>query len=60
MKLGVDPKVLSDIMSVSTAQCWSVDKSNPVPGVHPNSPASQNYSCGYYSEWMLKDFNLAI
>jgi len=28
-KLGVDPKVLSDIMSVSTSRCWSIDTYNP-------------------------------
>ena len=31
--LGMDQKILSNIMSVSTGRCWSVDTYNPVPGV---------------------------
>jgi hypothetical protein len=56
----MDPKILSDIMKVSTSRCWSIDTSNPVPGVQLDSPASHDYSHGYYTEWMIKDFNHAI
>ncbi len=40
-KLGMDGKVLSDIMKVSTSRCWSVDTYNPVPGVIEGVPASR-------------------
>ena len=58
-KLGMDGKVLSDIMKVSSSRCWSVDTSNPVPGVMENAPASREYERGFGSELMLKDLKLA-
>ena len=38
-RLGIDDKVLSNIMSVSSSRCWSVDTYNPVPGVMENVPS---------------------
>ncbi len=32
-KLGIDPKILSDILSVSTARSWVIDTYNPRPGI---------------------------
>lgn len=32
-RLGIDDKVLSNIMGVSSSRCWSIDTYNPVPGV---------------------------
>ena len=46
-KLGIDPKVLTDIMSVSTGGSWANNVSNPRPGVLPNSPSSKNYEGGF-------------
>lgn len=59
-KLGMDGKVLSDIMKVSSSRCWSVDTSNPVPGVMEGVPSSRDYERGFGSELMLKDLKLAI
>lgn len=42
-KLGIDPKVLCDILSVCTANSWVIDTTNPRPGNKPNAPASNNY-----------------
>jgi 3-hydroxyisobutyrate dehydrogenase len=58
-KLGMDGKVLSDIMKVSSSRCWSVDTYNPVPGVIEGVPASRDYERGFGSELMLKDLKLA-
>ena len=30
-KLGLDPKLLSDIFNNSSARCWSSDSNNPCP-----------------------------
>lgn len=30
-KLGLDPKLLTQIMKVSSSNCWSVDIYNPAP-----------------------------
>ncbi len=37
-KLGLDPKLLSDIFNSSSARCWSSDSYNPCP-VQPLSSA---------------------
>ena len=42
-KLGMDEKILCNIMKVSSSRCWSVDTYNPVPGVMENVPASRDY-----------------
>ena len=43
MKLGLDPKLLANILSNATGRCWSVDTYNPVPGVMENVPSSNEY-----------------
>lgn len=60
VKLGADPKVLSQVMSVSSARCWSLDTYNPVPGVMPNVPSSRDYENGFAIELMNKDLGIAI
>ena len=60
VKLGMDPKVLSEIMAVSSARCWSLDVYNPVPNVLPNAPASRDYENGFSMELMTKDLNIAL
>ncbi|KAH9261121.1 3-hydroxyisobutyrate dehydrogenase [Batrachochytrium salamandrivorans] len=59
-KLGMDSKVLAGILNTSTARCWSSDSYNPVPGVMPNVPSSNNYDGGFGSQLMLKDLGLAL
>ena len=59
-KLGMDPKKLSEVMSTSTARCWSVDTYNPCPGVMENVPSSRNYEGGFSASLMEKDIGLAI
>ena len=58
--LGMDLKILSNIMSVSTGRCWSVDTYNPVPGVLENVPSSRDYDGGFACDLMLKDIGLAL
>ena len=59
-KLGMDPSKLSEVMSTSTARCWSVDTYNPCPGVMENVPSSRNYEGGFSCSLMEKDIGLAI
>lgn len=56
---GLDPKVLSDIMSKSSGRNWALELYNPWPGVMDNVPASRGYSGGFGSALMLKDLNLS-
>ena len=46
-KLGIDPKILKDILSVSTGRNWCIDTYNPRPGNIPGTPASRNYEGGF-------------
>jgi 3-hydroxyisobutyrate dehydrogenase len=56
---GLDPNVLSDIMSKSSGRNWVLELYNPVPGVMENTPASRGYSGGFGVDLMLKDLGLA-
>lgn len=57
--LGLDPKLLAEILGSATGRCWSVDTYNPCPGVHPNVPSSNEYKGGFGSSLMLKDLGLS-
>lgn len=46
-KLGIDPKVLMEILSVSTASNWCITANNPRPGNIEGAPASKNYDGGF-------------
>ncbi|KAH8693221.1 putative 3-hydroxyisobutyrate dehydrogenase [Talaromyces proteolyticus] len=54
VKMGLDPKLLTDVINTSGGQCWVTSHSNPVPGVHPNAPASRDYEGGFRIELCKK------
>lgn len=56
---GLDPKILSEIMSKSSGRNWSLEVYNPFPGVMDNVPASRGYAGGFGTDLMLKDLGLA-
>ena len=49
-KMGLDLKLLTDVINVSGGQCWVTSESNPVPGIHANAPASRGYEGGFRIE----------
>ncbi|KAJ5382253.1 hypothetical protein N7517_000164 [Penicillium concentricum] len=53
-KMGLDLKQLTDVINVSGGQCWVTSKSNPVPGIHANAPASRDYEGGFRIELCRK------
>lgn len=57
---GLDPKVLSDIMKVSSGGNWTLDKYNPCPGVMDAVPSSKGYQGGFMVDLMVKDLGLAM
>lgn len=59
-KLGLDSKILSDVINSSSGRCWSSETYNPAPGILGNSPASNNYNGGFSSLLIEKDLTLAI
>src|SRR5690606_163092 len=56
---GLDPKVLSDIISKSSGRNWATELYNPWPGVMEQAPASKAYAGGFGVDLMLKDLGLA-
>ncbi|CAG9833170.1 unnamed protein product [Diabrotica balteata] len=59
VKLGLDPKLLTNIVNVSTGRSWSSDTYNPVPGVMPDVPPSNGYEGGFSVPLIAKDLGLA-
>ena len=57
---GLDARVLSQMMAVSTGRSWATEVCNPWPGVLENAPASRGYTGGFGSDLMLKDMGLAV
>ncbi|OIW32590.1 3-hydroxyisobutyrate dehydrogenase [Coniochaeta ligniaria NRRL 30616] len=60
VKWGLDPKVLSGVINVSTGKCWPSEVNNPVPGVVDTAPAGRDYKGGFGIGLMKKDLKLAI
>jgi 3-hydroxyisobutyrate dehydrogenase len=56
---GLDAKVLSQMMAVSTGRSWATEVCSPWPGVLENAPASRGYTGGFGNDLMLKDLGLA-
>ena len=59
-KLGLDPKILAEVINTSTGRCWPSEVNNPVPGVLEKSPASKGYEGGFGIGLMRKDLELAL
>lgn len=59
-KLGIDPKILMEILGVSTSSNWCITTNNPRPGNIENSPASKNYEGGFQVGLMRKDMALSL
>ena len=57
---GLDPKVLSEIMSKSSGSNWTLDVYNPCPNVMDNVPSSNDYQGGFMVDLMAKDLGLAM
>ncbi len=58
-KLGLDPKILFEISSKASGQCWSMTSYCPVPGIVPTAPSNRDYKPGFAAAMMLKDLKLS-
>lgn len=56
---GLDPKVLSEIITKSSGRNWAFELYNPWPGVMESAPAARGYAGGFGVDLMLKDLGLA-
>ncbi len=57
---GVDPKILTQVISKSSGATWVMEKNHPVPGIDPNSAANRDYAPGFMTDLMAKDLALAV
>ena len=60
VKMGIDPKMLTEIINASSGQSWVSSKNNPVPGVQPDSVASRGYKGGFAIELASGCIDLAV
>lgn len=60
VKMGMDPKVLTEVMMNGSGKCWSLEVYNPVPGILPNAPSGRDYENGFGMELITKDVNIAL
>lgn len=60
VKLGLDPKKLTEVINASGGQTWITSNLNPVPGVQENVPSSNNYEGGFRIELCKKVFEMGI
>lgn len=58
--LGLDAKVFSSIVNVSSGRSWSSEINTPVPGILETAPSSRDYDNGFATALMKKDLLLAI
>uniref|UniRef100_A0A8C6V9E3 3-hydroxyisobutyrate dehydrogenase n=1 Tax=Neogobius melanostomus TaxID=47308 RepID=A0A8C6V9E3_9GOBI len=59
IRLGLDPKLLAQVLNMSSGRCWSSDTYNPVPGVMEGVPSANNYQGGFGTTLMAKDLGFA-
>lgn len=60
VKSGVDPSRLLEVLLHATGDCVAVRTRLPVPGVIPESPASNEWRPGFMTDLMAKDLDLAL
>lgn len=57
---GVDPKILTDVISKSSGHTWVMEHAHPVPGMVAKAPANRDYAPGFMTDLMAKDLGLAV
>jgi 3-hydroxyisobutyrate dehydrogenase len=60
MRSGVDMAKLYEVLTHATGDCVAVRTRLPVPGVVPESPASNGWQPGFMTDLMAKDIDLAL
>jgi 3-hydroxyisobutyrate dehydrogenase len=57
---GVDPRVLTEVISRSSGQTWAMEHGHPVPGIVPKAASNRDYAPGFMVDLMCKDLGLAV
>ena len=59
-KLGLDARILANVINTSTGRCWPSEANNPVSGISKAAPAERDYEGGFGVGLMRKDLELAL
>ncbi|KAL7409525.1 6-phosphogluconate dehydrogenase [Mrakia frigida] len=59
-RLGVDSKVLSSVITNSSAQSWSASANSPIPSLSPNPPSLNGFNGGHSTTEMLNEIKFAL
>ena len=59
-RAGADPAKLHEVLLHATGDCVAVRTRFPIPGVVPDSPASNGWKPGFMTDLMAKDLDLAL
>jgi 3-hydroxyisobutyrate dehydrogenase len=57
---GVDPKVVTEVISKSSGNTWVMEKAHPVPGIVARAASTSDYKPGFMTDLMCKDVGLAV
>ena len=57
---GVDPKVVTEVISKSSGHTFLMEHMHPVPGLVERSASSHGYEAGFMTDLMCKDLGLAV
>ena len=57
---GVDPKILTSVISKSSGNTWAMEHGHPVPGMVATAASSRDYAPGFMTDLMAKDLGLAV
>ena len=57
---GVDPKVVTEVISKSSGNTWVMENMHPVPGLVARSASTSEYRPGFMTDLMCKDVGLAV
>jgi 3-hydroxyisobutyrate dehydrogenase len=57
---GADPKIMHEVISKSSGDCWVLRTRPPHPGLVENAPVDQHWAPGFMTDLMLKDVGLAL
>jgi 3-hydroxyisobutyrate dehydrogenase len=57
---GVDPKVVTEVISKSSGNTWVMERAHPVPGLVARAASTNDYKPGFMTDLMCKDVGLAV
>ena len=57
---GADPKILFEVMSKASGNCWTLQTRCPAPDVIEDSPVNNGFAPGFMTDLMYKDLGLAL